>query len=214
MQFTVLALPLVGVAAAQSTTVSGGATSTAALTPLQTCLNACAERNVNCRAQCVGVPYPDEAAANRTTACVAACPQGDGSQAETDRYARCQNACKTVRTTFLTYIEPSPGFSSYIPGLASTLMAAETGTSVPATGSGASASATGGSASRSFSSHTTPTDPDSLGLLFLHSSGLTLMCSQLLPLPPARLCHTPLLILRALRTLKLSLLSVRWPVSC
>ncbi|KAK3044029.1 hypothetical protein LTS18_002362, partial [Coniosporium uncinatum] len=144
MQFMFLILALMCVVAAQNVTVSGGAISIVALSPLRTCLNACAEGDVNCKAQCVGVPYPDEAAANRTTACVAACPQGNGTWAETDGYANCQKAC----------------FSSYIPGLGSTLVAAGTDAPVSATSSGAPASAIGGYASTSSGSSATPTDSD------------------------------------------------------
>jgi len=90
--------------------VSGGATSIAALSPLQTCLNTCAEGDVNCKAQCVGVPYPDEAAANLTTACVAACPQGNGTRAETDRYANCQKACKTSRASSFPLLSLAQAF--------------------------------------------------------------------------------------------------------
>jgi len=110
MQFMFLILALMCVVAAQNVTVSGGAISIVALSPLRTCLNACAEGDVNCKAQCVGVPYPDEAAANRTTACVAACPQGNGTLAETDGYANCQKACKMSRASSFPLLSLAQAF--------------------------------------------------------------------------------------------------------
>ena len=39
------------------------------------------------------VPHPNDAAANKTNECVAECPQGEGSEAETEAYASCIQKC-------------------------------------------------------------------------------------------------------------------------
>lgn len=39
------------------------------------------------------VPSPDTKQVNDTTACVAKCPQGDGSKAQTETYRKCTDKC-------------------------------------------------------------------------------------------------------------------------
>ncbi|KAK3673869.1 hypothetical protein LTR78_006424 [Recurvomyces mirabilis] len=94
MQFTLSVLAVLGLAAAQSSTTTGAPSGTSSSpTAEQTCLNACATGDVNCQAQCVGVPFPNGAQVNATTSCAYACPQGDGSEAETQAYAQCLAKC-------------------------------------------------------------------------------------------------------------------------
>lgn len=95
MRFTLatVGLALVGLAAAQSSTTNDASSTTTSLSPTQTCLNACAAGDVNCQAKCLGLPYPDGAQTNATTSCEAGCPQGNGTEAETQAYASCLNAC-------------------------------------------------------------------------------------------------------------------------
>lgn len=52
-----------------------------------------AASDVCCKAQCYKVPCPNDAMANDTTACAAACPQGSGTPADTQKYAQCQQSC-------------------------------------------------------------------------------------------------------------------------
>jgi len=101
MKFTVAIIAAVAaVAAAQSTT-------TAALSPVQTCLAKCSDTDLNCKAQCVGVPHPNAGQINQTTQCAANCDQGDGSPAATEKYAKCQQAC--IYSIFLTTGSPATG---------------------------------------------------------------------------------------------------------
>lgn len=51
--------------------------------------------DVNCQAKCISVPNPDESAVNQTTECVAKCPQGDGTEEETQQYIDCSQKCVT-----------------------------------------------------------------------------------------------------------------------
>lgn len=44
-------------------------------------------------AACYHVPCPSESQANDTNRCVAACPQGNGSAADSKKYADCEQAC-------------------------------------------------------------------------------------------------------------------------
>ncbi|KAF2099410.1 hypothetical protein NA57DRAFT_55380 [Rhizodiscina lignyota] len=100
MRFSVLiASAFAAIATAQSTTESASgtstkaATSTAPLTPVQSCLNTCKSGDVYCQAACVGVPYPGSVQTNQTTECVANCDQGDGTAAANSAYAACRNKC-------------------------------------------------------------------------------------------------------------------------
>ncbi len=56
--------------------------------------------DVCCQAKCVGVPCPSPSQANATTTCEAQCPQGNGTAADTDSYAKCQASC--VSSYFLS----------------------------------------------------------------------------------------------------------------
>ncbi|KAI9792526.1 MAG: hypothetical protein M1816_002046 [Peltula sp. TS41687] len=65
------------------------------LTPQQSCASQCAPGDVNCTAICYGVPNPNASQVNQTTECAARCPQGSGSAADTEAYAKCQQGCIT-----------------------------------------------------------------------------------------------------------------------
>ncbi|KAJ3502485.1 hypothetical protein NM208_g16718 [Fusarium decemcellulare] len=76
-------------ASAQSATVS--------LSPAQQsqadCIEACDAGDVKCQSYCITVPSPDEKNINATTECVAACPKGKGSAADTEKYSVCLQGC-------------------------------------------------------------------------------------------------------------------------
>jgi len=85
-------------ASAQSTTLATTtSTATSAASSEQAaianCLKACPATDVGCQSKCISVPNPDESQVNKTTACVAACPQGDGSPEQTQKYADCSQKC-------------------------------------------------------------------------------------------------------------------------
>jgi len=46
-----------------------------------------------CIASCYKVPCPSDSQANDTNKCVAACPQGTGTLADTKKYTECQQKC-------------------------------------------------------------------------------------------------------------------------
>lgn len=52
-----------------------------------------AANNVCCIAKCYNVPCPSDNQVNDTNSCVAACPQGTGTPADTKKYTDCQQAC-------------------------------------------------------------------------------------------------------------------------
>lgn len=84
-----------------------------------------------CVAVCYKVPCPSDSQANDTNSCVAACPQGTGTAADTKKYIDCQQNC----------------FNSHF--LATGTAATETGysgtTATTATGTWATATSTSGS---------------------------------------------------------------------
>ncbi|KAM0260368.1 hypothetical protein ACHAQJ_002769 [Trichoderma viride] len=86
--------------------------STVAADPAQAsqaaCLKACKAGDVNCQAHCIGVPSPDESQVNQTTACVAKCPQGNGSAAETQVYSQCVDKCINASYFVTSEGTPSP----------------------------------------------------------------------------------------------------------
>jgi hypothetical protein len=111
MKFVVFALSaLAGLALAQSSGSSfesTAPTSTAPLTPQQSCVNACAAGDVNCWAVCVGFPRPGTVQVNAATDCVAKCDQGDGSAAASQAYAKCRDAC--ISSYIITSGTAAPG---------------------------------------------------------------------------------------------------------
>ncbi|GKZ22229.1 hypothetical protein AbraIFM66951_007482 [Aspergillus brasiliensis] len=85
---------LLALAVAQdSSSTTSSATTTASLSPQASCATKCSETDICCVAQCYSVPCPDNAQANDTTSCVAACPQGSGSPSDQRSYASCQSSC-------------------------------------------------------------------------------------------------------------------------
>jgi hypothetical protein len=66
--------------------------------------------------------------ANDTTSCVAACPQGNGSPQDTDRYASCEQSC--YRSDFF----PATAFTNAATGTVASASATETGSGSTATG--------------------------------------------------------------------------------
>lgn len=105
-------------------------TTTPALSPQASCAVQCDVLDICCKAGCYSVPCPDEGMANRTTECAMACPQGDGTQEETEAYASCQLSC----------------ISSYFYSGSATLPATGAGTS-PASNTGTATGAPSGSGS-------------------------------------------------------------------
>ncbi|GAB1191960.1 hypothetical protein BDV32DRAFT_115583 [Aspergillus pseudonomiae] len=102
MKLNLIALAsLVALTAAQSTDSTSEAatgttaapTTTVSLTPQQSCAKKCDQTDLCCIAGCFQVPCPNDSQANDTNTCVAACPQGSGTPADTDRYAACQSSC-------------------------------------------------------------------------------------------------------------------------
>jgi len=76
-------------ASAQSATVS---VSPAQQSQLD-CLDACDAGDVKCQSYCITVPSPNEKQVNATNECVANCPKGKGSEADTQKYAACLEQC-------------------------------------------------------------------------------------------------------------------------
>ncbi len=59
--------------------------------------------DIDCQARCITVPNPDADAVNKTTECIAECPQGNGTQEETQQYIDCSQKCISdfyLTTTF------------------------------------------------------------------------------------------------------------------
>ncbi|GKT42106.1 uncharacterized protein ColSpa_02287 [Colletotrichum spaethianum] len=77
-------------ATSTSTAVSAASSEQAAIAK---CLEGCPATDVGCQSKCISVPNPNESQVNKTTACVAACPQGDGSPSDTQKYADCSQKC-------------------------------------------------------------------------------------------------------------------------
>ncbi|KAJ5207442.1 hypothetical protein N7491_001928 [Penicillium cf. griseofulvum] len=92
MKFSILALSaLVACAIAADTTTANSSTVT--LTPEAECAKSCEATDICCTAKCYKVPCPSDNQANDTNECVAACPQGNGSPADTQKYTDCEQSC-------------------------------------------------------------------------------------------------------------------------
>ncbi|KAI1137037.1 hypothetical protein F5Y05DRAFT_95363 [Hypoxylon sp. FL0543] len=78
---------------ASLTSVSIDPAQTSAQAAILQCLGACAADDVDCQAKCIAVPSPDSSNVNKTTECVAACPQGNGTAADNTNYANCVDGC-------------------------------------------------------------------------------------------------------------------------
>ncbi|KAI1436580.1 hypothetical protein GGR50DRAFT_692986 [Xylaria sp. CBS 124048] len=79
--------------AVASTTVSVDPAQSSEASKVEQCLAACDPSDTKCRANCIAVPSPDTQNVNATTACVAACPQGNGTAADNQSYENCVNGC-------------------------------------------------------------------------------------------------------------------------
>ncbi|PUU78128.1 hypothetical protein B9Z19DRAFT_1065335 [Tuber borchii] len=105
--FISLGFAALAAAQANSTRAVASPTQTSSYsTAVASCLGKCKEADVTCRAQCLGSAAPNDGAANATNECVAKCPKGDGSQAQTDQYAACANSC--INTIFLSTSSVAP----------------------------------------------------------------------------------------------------------
>ncbi|KAK2002268.1 hypothetical protein LX36DRAFT_652484 [Colletotrichum falcatum] len=141
MRFTsiIVAGTLAILASAQSTTSTAASAASSEQAAIANCLKACPATDVGCQSKCISVPNPDESQVNKTTACVAACPQGDGSPEQTQKYADCSQKCIS------DYFYSSGGTPAATAGSGSGSGSAATA----ATATGSAAAATGsGSASR------------------------------------------------------------------
>ncbi|KYK57712.1 hypothetical protein DCS_04725 [Drechmeria coniospora] len=90
MRFSTVILSGALAAAASAQTTVGETPAQASATA---CLNACGPSDVKCQAHCIVVPSPNESQAETTNNCVAACSQGNGSPADTQRYSDCTQKC-------------------------------------------------------------------------------------------------------------------------
>lgn len=82
---------LLAIAVTDSTTNQQSAT--VSLSPEASCEANCDPKDICCKANCAKVPCPNNQMANQTTACVAGCPQGNGSAADTANYSKCIQSC-------------------------------------------------------------------------------------------------------------------------
>ncbi|KAJ5156950.1 uncharacterized protein N7482_008050 [Penicillium canariense] len=124
---------LLALAAAADTTTAE--TSTTTVSAEVQCAKKCDAKDLCCIAECYKVPCPSENQANDTNSCVAACPQGSGSAADTKKYADCEQNC------FNSHFFPATGAAA----ATNTASSGSSGT----TASGSSATETGSSSSNS-----------------------------------------------------------------
>ncbi|KAJ5718885.1 uncharacterized protein N7483_009967 [Penicillium malachiteum] len=83
---------LLALVAAENTTAEAPAT-TVVISPEAQCAKNCNNKDVCCIAKCYHVPCPSNSQANDTNKCVAACPQGTGTPADTKKYEDCEQSC-------------------------------------------------------------------------------------------------------------------------
>ncbi|KAI0109560.1 hypothetical protein GGR51DRAFT_99246 [Nemania sp. FL0031] len=91
--FAVAASAQTATSTAASTSVSVDPAQSSAASEIEQCLAKCDDSDTKCRANCIAVPSPDNQNVNATTACVAACPQGNGTAADNQAYADCVDKC-------------------------------------------------------------------------------------------------------------------------
>ncbi|KAL7946352.1 hypothetical protein V8C42DRAFT_320340 [Trichoderma barbatum] len=159
MRFTLVLSGLfaaLAAAAESGTRTAAAPASSVSLDPAQqsqiNCLKACDAGDVNCQAHCIGVPSPDQSQVNATTACVAKCPQGNGSAAQTQVYKLCIDKCVNEHYFVTSEGTPAPTGS---PG--NDHAASGTGTDTAAAPTGTSGSGSGGSDSDGSDSSSTGT---------------------------------------------------------
>ncbi|KKF94506.1 hypothetical protein CFO_g3143 [Ceratocystis platani] len=179
MRFSTALFAFVAAVSAQTgTTTSEAAPAETTLTSVQIeCLKNCDDSDVNCRANCVMVPNPNDAQVNATTACVAACPQGNGTEAETQAYIDCSQDC--VNQFYYNVVSGTPASGtqgSSASGSAASATASGSSGSSSSSGSSGSASGTGSSSSSSTSgSGSSATGTSSGANILTISSGLGLL---------------------------------------
>jgi len=143
--FTILVLSAL-VAMVSATPQETASTTVVSLTPEASCAAKCAADDICCKATCFHVPCPNEAMANKTTECARACPQGNGSPADTEAYGRCQSAC--ISSYFFTG-------TATLPGATGTAAASGSASHSAASGSGSGSGSQTASATGSGSAATT-----------------------------------------------------------
>ncbi|WQF77936.1 hypothetical protein CDEST_02950 [Colletotrichum destructivum] len=142
-------------ATSTSTAVSAASSEQAVITE---CLKGCPATDVNCQSKCISVPNPNESQVNQTTACVAACDQGDGSPEDTQKYSDCSQNC-IKQYFFSAGGTPAATAGS---GSGSAASGGASAATASASGSGAAASAFG-TATRASGSAATGTDAAATG---------------------------------------------------
>ncbi|KAI5798890.1 hypothetical protein EDC01DRAFT_649628 [Geopyxis carbonaria] len=126
-------------------------TETSSYTPAQVkCLDGCGS-NLSCQAECFGNPAPTEEMVKATTECVAACPKGDGTVAQNERYSVCQSSCITKQYFASTLGAASGNAAAATAAAGASSKAASIASKATATGSASDSSATGSSSSDSSS---------------------------------------------------------------
>jgi len=132
-----------------------------ATTPSQStvdaCLKACNPGDVYCQAGCEGIPTPDGSAVNATHNCIAACPKGSGSAADSAAFASCEANCVsslyyTASSAWSTYT--GPGLPAGITLSSSTVTTTGVATT---TATGKSGSSPNGTTSQSGTAAPSPT---------------------------------------------------------
>ncbi|KAH7170917.1 hypothetical protein EDB81DRAFT_777079 [Dactylonectria macrodidyma] len=178
MRFTVAAVA--GFAA-----LASAATTTASIDAAQAsyiaCLDDCPTGDVKCQSYCVVVPSPNDAQANATNNCVGECDQGDGSESDTQKYAKCVQSCisdnyflTSSGTPLQTGSSDSSDDDDDSSAAASATGSSDNTASAAATASGSGSSATGASETNSDASSGTGTATGSSASSTETDSGATL----------------------------------------
>ncbi|KAJ5911915.1 uncharacterized protein N7473_001218 [Penicillium subrubescens] len=143
MKFNLIALStLLALAAAADSTTSTVAPATTLSAEAQ-CATKCNANDVCCIAQCYHVPCPSDDQANDTNSCVAACPQGTGSPADTQKYADCEQKC------YSSHFFPATGAVAEATNSASSGSSGTTASGSSATQTGSSSNSNKGASSTS-----------------------------------------------------------------
>ncbi|CAG7986442.1 unnamed protein product [Penicillium salamii] len=91
MKLTFVALSaLLAIAVADTTTAEASVITS---TPETECAKQCDPKDICCTAKCYKVPCPSDNQADDTNSCVSACPQGNGTPADIQKYADCEQSC-------------------------------------------------------------------------------------------------------------------------
>lgn len=167
---TILVGAFAAIVAAQAssspTTTLASPATTASLDPAQAtyiaCLKGCRDDDVNCRAKCGNVPFPNEGQANATNICAAACPKGKGTEPEVIEWNKCVANCVEKNFWASSGGTPSPtgasGGSGSGSGSGSSGSSSSAGSGATG-GSGGSAARTSGTTSGSGTAQTNAPNP-------------------------------------------------------